>query len=57
MSGLILMLGSSGEVSTIEAPPGEPTASHGLPDLSTIVGDMLDLGRLAALSACLRAMA
>src|SRR5260370_707250 len=32
----------------IDAPPGEPIASHGVPDLSTIVGDMLDRGRLPA---------
>ena len=32
----------------IEAPPGDPTASHGLPAWSTIVGDMLDRGRLPA---------
>src|SRR6478672_4192638 len=30
----------------IEAPPGEPIARKGLPSRSTIVGDMLDRGRL-----------
>src|SRR5439155_22916189 len=32
----------------IDAPPGEPTAMNGLPFRSTIVGDMLDRGRLPA---------
>jgi hypothetical protein len=30
----------------IEAPPGEPIARKGLPSRSTIVGDLLDRGRL-----------